>query len=122
MKTKSSLLLLLAFVLISFNINAQDVDAQDFEGASCTSIMVGKKASTDGSVITSHTCDGMYRTWVRWEQAQDYEKGSTQKLGLWAGKLAFNHPTTKERLVFVAMPDDTAAPWDKFNLEKYLDR
>lgn len=50
------------------------------------------------------------------------EKGSTQKLGLWAGKLAFNHPTTKERLVFVAMPDDTAAPWDKFNLEKYLGR
>ena len=80
MKTKSSLLFLLAFILISFNINAQDVDAQDFEGASCTSIMVGKKASTDGSVITSHTCDGMYRTWVRWEQAQDYEKGSTQKI------------------------------------------
>lgn len=29
---------------------------------SCTSIMVGKKASTDGSVMTSHTCDGNYRT------------------------------------------------------------
>lgn len=33
-----------------------------FEGApgrldACTSIMVGKKASTDGSVMTSHTCD-----------------------------------------------------------------
>jgi len=25
--------------------------------------MVGKKASTDGSVITSHTCDSWYRTW-----------------------------------------------------------
>ncbi|MCK4345007.1 MAG: C69 family dipeptidase, partial [Bacteroidales bacterium] len=24
---------------------------------SCTSIMVGKDASTDGSVMTSHTCD-----------------------------------------------------------------
>jgi len=23
----------------------------------CTSIMVGKNASTDGSVMTSHTCD-----------------------------------------------------------------
>ncbi len=31
---------------------------------SCTSIMVGRKASTDGSVITSHTCDGNYRTWM----------------------------------------------------------
>lgn len=31
---------------------------------SCTSIMVGKKATVDGSVITSHTCDGRYRTWL----------------------------------------------------------
>ena len=31
---------------------------------SCTSIMVGKKASADGSVITSHTCDSNYRTWM----------------------------------------------------------
>ena len=31
---------------------------------SCTSIMVGRLASTDGSVMTSHTCDGNYRTWL----------------------------------------------------------
>jgi len=30
----------------------------------CTSIMVGRMASTDGSVMTSHTCDGRYRTWL----------------------------------------------------------
>jgi hypothetical protein len=30
----------------------------------CTSIMVGRLASTDGSVMTSHTCDGRYRTWL----------------------------------------------------------
>ncbi len=33
---------------------------------SCTSIMVGRKASADGSVMTSHTCDGGYRTWMKW--------------------------------------------------------
>lgn len=33
-------------------------------GETCTSILVGKKASTDKSVITSHTCDGVYRTWL----------------------------------------------------------
>ena len=27
------------------------------ESPACTSIMVGKKASRDGSVLTSHTCD-----------------------------------------------------------------
>ena len=43
---------------------------------SCTSIMVGKRASTDGSVITSHTCDGRYRTWMTIEPAADYKKGA----------------------------------------------
>ncbi len=42
---------------------------------SCTSIMVGKRASTDGSVITSHTCDGRYRTWMTVEPAQKAVKG-----------------------------------------------
>ena len=39
---------------------------------SCTSIMVGKKASADGSVITSHTCDGNYRTWMDIVPSHDY--------------------------------------------------
>ena len=58
---RSQFVALLAFFLISLNTTAQDVDAQDFEGASCTSIMVGKDASTDGSVMTSHTCDSACR-------------------------------------------------------------
>ncbi len=43
---------------------------------SCTSIMVGKKASTDGSVMTSHTCDAYYRTWLEFVPAENHEKGS----------------------------------------------
>lgn len=54
---------------------AQESDWQ-FKGENCTSIMVGCKASADGSVITSHTCDGMYRTWVRWEPAADHKAGA----------------------------------------------
>ncbi|MGN1201044.1 MAG: RluA family pseudouridine synthase [Candidatus Caccovivens sp.] len=49
-------------------------------------------------------------------------KGRTANLGLWAGKLAFNHPTTKERMVFLACPDETSEPWKNFNLSKYLTR
>ncbi|HOO99429.1 MAG TPA: C69 family dipeptidase [Bacteroidales bacterium] len=30
----------------------------------CTTIMVGRLASSDGSVMTSHSCDGNYRTWL----------------------------------------------------------
>lgn len=63
--------LFLALAALPFGLRAQEFDAQ-----SCTSIMVGKKASADGSVITSHTCDGRYRTWVRMEPARDHETGS----------------------------------------------
>ena len=51
-----------------------------FFGESCTSIMVGKKATTDGSVITSHTCDGRYRTWLTFEKAQKFDKKDTHKV------------------------------------------
>ncbi len=77
LKLKS--LLLSALVLIGMNAMAQDENEQRV-GANCTSIMVGKKASTDGSVITSHTCDGRYRTWMRWEAAEDHEKGEMHKV------------------------------------------
>ena len=48
--------------------------ADGIDKDACTSIMVGKKASADGSVITSHTCDSWYRTWMNIVPAQDYEK------------------------------------------------
>ena len=50
------------------------------------------------------------------------EKGRTSNLGLWAGKLAFNHPTTKERMVFIACPNQDVMPWKNFRMEKYLTR
>lgn len=46
----------------------------------CTSIMVGKNATTDGSVITSHTCDSWYRTWVNVVPAKDYESTATTSI------------------------------------------
>lgn len=56
------------------------VAAQEFEPQSCTSIMVGRKASADGSVITSHTCDGSYRTWAYIEPAADHEPGTMHQV------------------------------------------
>lgn len=37
--------------------------SQEYIGDSYIALLVGKKASSDGSVMTSHTCDGRYRTW-----------------------------------------------------------
>ena len=44
------------------------------------------------------------------------------RLGLWAGKLEFIHPVTKTAMVFVAPPELTEAPWNKFYMEKYFKR
>ncbi len=42
--------------------------------------MVGRQASADGSVITCHTCDGNYRTWLNIVPHQKHEKGSANKV------------------------------------------
>ena len=75
----SVFLFVLLLSVISASAWAQNIDTfqkgQDLKG-SCTSIMVGRLATTDGSVITCHTCDGYYRTWVDIFPHTSYEKGA----------------------------------------------
>jgi len=52
-----------------------DADGPGY-GENCTTIMVGRRASTDGSVMTSHSCDGNYRTWLEIYPHQKYDKGA----------------------------------------------
>ncbi|MCP4178737.1 MAG: dipeptidase [bacterium] len=42
--------------------------------------MVGAKASDDGSVMTAHTCDAYYRTWLEFVPAQEHKKGTMHKI------------------------------------------
>ena len=46
---------------------------------------------------------------------------ASNNLGLWAGRLEFTHPTTKEKMVF-AWPPENVLPWSKFYLDKYFVR
>lgn len=59
-------------------ISSTQETSEEIEGwqQSCTSIIVGRSASTDGSVITSHTCDGKYRTWLSIEPSADHARKS----------------------------------------------
>ena len=72
-------LTIVIFLCISLFAQAQysDIDT-DGPGYSenCTTIMVGKLASTDGSVMTSHSCDGNYRTWLEIYPHQKHEPGT----------------------------------------------
>jgi len=58
----------LLLVAVAFACFAESVAAQvptDDDRWACTSILAGRKATADGSVMTSHTCDSWYRTWMR---------------------------------------------------------
>ena len=61
-----------------FFINPDDSDFTE----SCTSIVVGKDASIDGSVMTAHTCDSNYRTWLEIFGRRTFKPGETEPV-LW---------------------------------------
>jgi dipeptidase len=67
-----------ASVLISFSAMAQDKsDWQAGVPEGCTTITVGKKASFDGSVMTSHTDDShRTRAWMDITPSKKHKKGS----------------------------------------------
>ena len=65
-------LLILLAVIIPLSLVAQEF----IESESCTSVIVGKAASVDGSTMTSHSCDsGTDRTWINLVPNQKYKKG-----------------------------------------------
>ncbi len=75
---KSKLVLsitIISIFFLSFSF-AQELE-EDLYNESCTSIMLGNKATDDGSVITAHTCDAYYRTWLEFVPAQKFEQDAT---------------------------------------------
>lgn len=80
MKKGNTILLAGIFFLGSMNIMSLHAqDKSDWKGGvpeGCTSITVGKSASADGSVMTSHTDDShRTRSWMDIEPARDHKKG-----------------------------------------------
>lgn len=88
---KSYLLTLAAAASITAPAIAQRNAPIYSEPESCTSILVGRKASTDGSVITSHTCDGNYRTWFNVEPAMTFARDTT--VDVVKGRMHTDHAT-----------------------------
>ncbi|MDR1112426.1 MAG: C69 family dipeptidase, partial [Bacteroidales bacterium] len=75
-------LIISGFVFCSFSLVAQiDIRDLDAVGMECTSVTIGKKASVDGSVMTSHTDDShRSRTNILVTPAADHAPGEMQKL------------------------------------------
>jgi dipeptidase len=71
-------------------------EENDLRKESCTSIMFGKDATEDGSVVTAHTCDTYYRTWVNFVPAQKFDKDTTHNV-YW-GTMFTQTPWSKDGL------------------------
>ena len=98
MRTKR-IFFLLAALAVSAGVRAQSIYPDGYEPESCTSIMVGRLASTDGSVITSHTCDGVSHTWITMEPAADHKKGDVFEVYKGLRHTKFKGDTTGVRKV-----------------------
>jgi dipeptidase len=82
LKFQKQLTLFFSLFLILFfsqTVSAQQKKQIDVDEG-CTSIMVGRLASTDGSVMVGHTCDGNYRTWLNIVPHKKHDKGSVRKV------------------------------------------
>jgi dipeptidase len=68
-----------AFFLISSQPQKTTQPSDELE-LGCTSIQVGRLASTDGSVMTAHACDGNYRTWLNITPRAKHYEGTMNKV------------------------------------------
>jgi len=67
------------------------------EWDSCTSVEVGRLASVDGSVITCHTCDGPYRTWLNIVPRQKWPDKAMNKV--YSGRMHTETPADIQGIV-----------------------
>jgi len=80
----------------------------------CTSIMVGQQASTDGSVMTAHSCDGNYRTWLQIEPRRVNPAGSQRPI-YW-GKLHTETPDDMRNLQLKGSIPEVEQTYRYFNV------
>ncbi len=86
----------------------------EFQDCGCTSIQVAKLASTDGSVMTAHSCDGNYRTWLQIEPKRANPPGSMKPI-YW-GLLHTETPDDMRRVSLKGQIPDVAETYRYFNV------
>ena len=93
MKKAVFIIVLVLFVTFDFNFAVRS------EEDACTTITVGKLASFDGSVITTHTCDSRQdRTWIDIVPAKKHKPGTMRKTYLDSHKTISAYDLSKQVL------------------------
>ena len=78
---KSLFIALMALApVLSHGQKVQYLPEDDVVKSACTSIVVGKDASDDGSVMTAHTCDSNFRTWLTMEPRRKFAPGTRDEI------------------------------------------
>ncbi|MCP4217719.1 MAG: hypothetical protein GY765_23965 [bacterium] len=89
----------ITFILILFVITVGLNFAVSTEDDACTTITVGKNASYDGSVMTTHTCDSRKdRTWFDIVPAKKHKPGTKRKTYLNTHITVSAHDLSKQEL------------------------
>ena len=109
---KSDLFLFFPLVLFlaglcNFGVNSSTDSKDTAEYAlGCTSIMVGRLATVDGSVITSHTSDGIFRTWLI--ASPHRENKPDKKNIIYSGRMRTKYPLDQRNLKVLGEIPETA--------------
>jgi dipeptidase len=75
--------------------------------------MVGRLATADGSVFTSHTCDGTYRTWVEISPHRKNDAGT--KNTIFSGRMGTRMPDDERGLKLTGEIPEVAESYSFFN-------
>lgn len=104
LKTKSGVFSVLFLILVIsgflLSVSPQSkrpAQAWDDVEPGCTSITAGRLATTDGSVITAHSCDGNYRNWLNIVPPSKQLEGSTTTV--YSGKMHNETPRDLQGVV-----------------------
>ena len=92
---KKAIFIIVLVLFVSFDFNFAVRSEED----ACTTITVGKLASFDGSVITTHTCDSRQdRTWIDIVPAKKHNPGTMRKTYLDSNRTVSAYDLSKQQL------------------------
>ena len=101
----------LILILVPGRGQVPDFDAPGQPG--CTSITVGRLATVDGSVVTSQTVDGSYRTWMAVAPAR--KNNPEAKVKIFSGRMQTRLPDDSRNLTLTGEISDVPETYSFFD-------
>jgi dipeptidase len=72
----------------------------------CTSLLVSKGASRDGSVMITYTCDGRFHPRLRYTPAANHEPGDSLKISHYSGKVRGKIPQVAQTYAVIGLMNE----------------